>query len=1105
MSRSFKNITSVLLILCMAFTAFAAVPSQTFAAVINDGSVGIQSGTTGDCTWTLDNNGVLTISGNGEMGYYSWDYMGQNPPPWGSSGVLTVVIEEGVTNIGTYAFWECEKMTQITVPDSVTEIGYYAFRGCSALTNINGARNVEEAVDTGIEGTPWYKNQPEGMVYLGGLAYKYKGTCPESISLKNDTIGVNRNAFEQQTELKTIFLPDSVVSIGWYAFSGCTSLTGINIPDSVVSIGWYAFSGCTSLTGVNIPDSVTDLRCAFQGCTSLTGINIPDGVTDISGAFSGCTSLTGINIPDGVTNSSSAFSGCTSLTEVFISDGVTNIGNNAFSGCTGITEIKIPDSVTDIGGYAFEGCTSLSIINGAKNVSHLESNAFDNTAWKNNLPQGLVYVGKTVYKYVGECPESVTVKDGTNYICQSAFSNQALLKHVDIPDSVTEIRESAFSGCTGLTDIELPTGLTVINDGVFAGCTGLTEVTIPNGVTTIGVKAFSGCTGLTDIELPTGLTRINDEGFSGCTGLTEVTIPNGVTTIGEKAFSGYRLEKITIPPSLSCVMDGSVSCKNIYISDLVEFVKIKYQGYRQEFDEWQWHDVLSDIPPNLGADNLFLNNQLVTDLVLPEEYNSAAYNPFSGFSCFNTITIPDSITKEIDGFNGNTNLTSVTIGNGVTAIGEKAFYGCTGLKELSFGENITELGENAFDGTEWNNNLPGGLTYVGRIAYKYVPTGSPENVIIKEGTVKICDKVFYYCTDLIGVTVPGSVWVIPDHEFEGCTELKSLTVCEGVGSIGYAAFRYCDKLENVVLPKSVGYIGNYAFEYSDVKDLLIKGDVFIGQEAFCGCYKLENVIFAEDGDTLCTESFWEPFRYCNNVTLYCFPDSNVKRVAQIIGKSYELLESECPHCHAGLSPANVTFVLGEAPPSCTEEGVSFGMTCTSCGQAVREQQVIPPGHKPKTDAAIAPSCTKEGRTDGSHCTRCGETIVEQEVIPALGHDTVVFPGRAATHTHIGKTESEKCSRCGKWVRELQWLPRIRDEIITGDVNGDGRVSIRDCTELQRFIADYTEEDGTPAIIPWNDEGDYRASDVDSNGWIDINDVTRIQMYVAEEIEKFDLY
>ena len=328
--------------------------------------------------------------------------------------LTSVEIPNSVTSIGVSAFLYCSGLTSIDIPNGVTSIGQSAFYGCSGLTSIEIPNSVKSIGEHAFDRTVWYNNQPDGLVYAGRVAYKYKGKMPSntSIVIKDGTTGICTSTFSGCSGLTSIELSNSVMSIGESAFYGCSGLTSIGLPNSVTSIGNCAFCDCSGLTSITIPNSVTSIGYnAFSGCSGLTSIGLPNSVTSIGNcAFSCCSSLTSIEIPNSVTSiGPSAFSGCSGLTSIEIPNSVTSIGNYAFCDCSGLTSITIPNSVTSIGYNAFEGCRDLTSI--------------------------------------------------------------------VIPNSVTRIDRYAFYGCSNLNSVTLGSGVASIEIYAFDGCTALTDLT----------------------------------------------------------------------------------------------------------------------------------------------------------------------------------------------------------------------------------------------------------------------------------------------------------------------------------------------------------------------------------------------------------------------------------------------------------------------------------------------------------------------------------------------------------------------------------------------------------------------------------------------------
>ena len=400
-------------ILLSVLVLLGALPMAGHAVEIVDSGTCGAEGDGSNLTWTLDSDGLLTISGSGAMRNYA---QGSSPWFWNIS-VKKVIIKSGATSIGDTAFWACEELMEVTIPDSVTSIGDGAFSSC-----------MELSVITVGEENPVYYSKDNCVIHKESKTLVFG--CKNSI----------------------IPTDDKVTIIGNGAFLGCNRLTLVTIPNSVTHIGDEAFGGC-GLTKATIPDSVTSIGdLAFSGCWKITEVTIPETVTSIGyGAFSCGEGLTKITVEAGNPvyfskdnclihkESKTLIAGCKN--SIIPTDGsVTSIKEWAFSQCTGLSQITIPDTVKRIGKWAFMCCTELTSITIPVNVTSIEWQAFSQCT---GLTE--VKIGNRVTRIEG-----------------LAFYGCIGLSSVTIPDSVTKIDKSAFDGCTSLSSVIIPASVTII-------------------------------------------------------------------------------------------------------------------------------------------------------------------------------------------------------------------------------------------------------------------------------------------------------------------------------------------------------------------------------------------------------------------------------------------------------------------------------------------------------------------------------------------------------------------------------------------------------------------------------------------------------------------
>ena len=443
-------------------------------------------------TWTLDNNGTLTISGTGPME----SLRDSSDVPWkdDKDNIRSVVVQDGVTSICDYAFSWCSKLTSVTLPESVIMLGDSAFENCSELLTVN--------IPSGI------KSIPEWCFY----------GCDKLISLD---------------------LPDGLISIDSLAFCDCKTLTSLNIPASVTSISTdRTFRGCKKLAHINVAEGST-AYCSVDGVLynkdqtmlicypagkSDTFFVVPDSVTSINSyAFYWNNYIVNLTVPGSVKNiGEDAFTGCKKMTSITLSEGIVSIGDTAFYQCNSLTSIQLPASLISLGDDMFESCSELTTIDVAN----------DSTAFC-SLDGVLFSADKT--KVIAFPPASpmaaYVIPEGVTTIGKYAFLFNKNLVSVTFPSTLLTIESSAFNGCNKLTTIDLPEGLVSLDYHAFNSCDDLSVVTIPSTCVSLGDGVFNWCDHLTSVTIKSKNISFNKWGvFDYCSDSMTVYALAGSTT-----------------------------------------------------------------------------------------------------------------------------------------------------------------------------------------------------------------------------------------------------------------------------------------------------------------------------------------------------------------------------------------------------------------------------------------------------------------------------------------------------------------------------------------------------------------------------------------------
>ena len=717
---------------------------------------------------------------NGDL--YSKDQTSIIYYPLGKHGT-SYIIPDGVTRIGSYAFYGCTDLKSVTIPNSVTSIG------CLTFNN-------------------------SGLI---------------SVEIPNSVTSIESNAFTSCRDLTSINIPNNLTAISHGVFTHCAKLTSITIPENITSIGSQAFFCCTSLKSITceavtppsvgysvfyevpksiplyVPAESVEAYRAADGWSEFTNIQpieciIASGYCGAEGDSTNvlwelsCDSVLTISGTGAMADVTLARVPWKSYTikSAIIEEGVTNIGNEIFGECRSLTSVTIPNSVTSIGRFAFYFCSSLT---------------------------------------------SVTIPNNVTSIGEDAFYGCAGLTSITLSNSITNIGHYTFCGCTSLTSITIPNSVTNIETHVFWGCSGLTSITIPNSITSIGHNTFQNCSGLTSITcyIDTPLT-INSNVFSGVNKSIPLYVPTESIELYRAADVWNEFTNIQPIPCIIasgyCGAEGDSINLHWKIScDSVLTISGTGAMADYEYNTAPWYE----------------NKESIRTVIIENGITNIGNNSFYTCNSLTSVEIPNSVTSIGNyAFYNCNSLTSIEIPNSVTSIGGSVFMYCSAITSFnvdSNNPNYCSTDDVLFDkektlliqypsGKSGSYTIPNTVTSIGY--YAFSKCYGLTSVTIPNSVTSIGVGAFYYCNNITSINIPNSVTSIGDRAFYYCSSLTSIAIPNSVTYIGQRAFYNCRNVSSVVIGDSVETIDTYAFaDCRQLKTLSLGANIAsIGREAF---------------------------------------------------------------------------------------------------------------------------------------------------------------------------------------------------------------------------------------------------------------------------------
>ena len=771
-------------------------------------------------------------------------------------GLTSMVIPEGITEVRNSTFFQCYNLESVTIPEGVTSFGRVAFYYCSNLNSITLPETTETIGDYVFEGCVSLTSItiPAGVTHIGQSCFYTCENLTYVVSKIEQPFQFNNYAFKDISSNCTLYVPEgkkqAYIDAGWTeeVFGGGIYDNGEEPPTNAEIDGFL----------YRLQNGIATLIRNENGNYSGE-IEIPATVTFNNKEYSV------IRIDD------EAFLYYSNITSVIISDGIKEIGERAFADCYQIASLTLPNTLTDIGEKAFFNCYNIPSITLPKGLERIGYEAFYNchSIKSIEIPATVTEIGVNPFVNCGQLTTITVAEGNTTFTAQngSLMKGSTLItgnRDLTIPTGVTKIGQKAFEGIWGVETYSIPEGIESIEDMAFQEC-GFSSVTFPSTVTEITGNPFAGCGDLISLEvdennptyrsegncvikddvlvfgckktvIPANVTIISEKAFYWCYDLSSIVIPSTISSIGEEAFSEcYNLKSVFVQWENPVPITSESTFSSRY--DATLYVPAGTAGNYQNAECWKDFSIKELHNDAECIDGIYytLDSNTKTALVTYKTYGEPSYTGEVELESSIKVGGEEYAVVGIDNlaFVGCTELTSVSIPDGIVTISANAFYGCVGLSTLTLPISVSTIGNQAFYGCDnlasitvyWTGeeSLPNisDQTFSRHNAVLNVPSGKTELYRDKDvwGWFNITDAIvvdgIYYSLDETNNTATVARNVSEGGYSGNIVIPATITVNNtvyDVTAIANEAFQWCDGLTSVTIPESVTSIGDCAFE-----------------------------------------------------------------------------------------------------------------------------------------------------------------------------------------------------------------------------------------------------------------------------------------------------